>query len=738
MSALDLLEQCLNAVTKANSEGQEVNDYMNELQDLSLEISEKLNRIYAYLTPKLNRIISKYSYKYNLLPLVSQNRNFGSNSANSEKKSTFNELIEMCDKIEIAYQKSQRVVEQNSSNISNVDTIAGKLETMAVMNRKARVVRQRQALSVGEARRTLSQLKTMHSKVSDLFEGIVFESSPKTPIQILDLEKHKTKPSEAFSLNDSVKNIAESTQIEYFTPNISTNHQKMTDKKVVFADTTIPLTNPDYETKSTDVSADLFSSPNKSKPDQKSSIIDKSSSKDKSNGNEKKSPISQPSPLNIDSSANHTTSLAKPTFSPTFSLDRPVDTVAPSKIQDDPKNLISEAQSSLKPFTFNNQAAESQIPTSANASIKPAFSFNLSDQKNNDLNLLPTDFKQKQADSSSENKPDNSKPFAPSHPNLNSNEIKTSKKYHETYEKIKSRAHEFKQSPQNSKEVKTHIQTITKFVNQISRHSGIELIKNCNALIKILQKDNFKDGEMKEDFVVYISIKCFMNEIHNSLTTSKSSAFPLATVLKTAMVHVPCFYSKFISVFMIKFPLINNSSIPTIEELKNSKNLKMLIKSTKFSNKSSNEDIAQNLSTRYENALFLLSLLISIPKAPISANLNSANKNVLTDSDFSACFLWKILVNSIKSMKNSPDISCTIIQATLTTSGKFINSVYSKQFEKIMKIILTTITKISDDKMLSSNGLVSKMKIMDMCEHFESSKSFKDHEGCLTNDFWKS
>ena len=164
---------------------------MNELQDLSLEISEKLNRIYAYLTPKLNRIISKYSYKYNLLPLVSQNRNFGSNSANSEKKSTFNELIEMCDKIEIAYQKSQRVVEQNSSNISNVDTIAGKLETMAVMNRKARVVRQRQALSVGEARRTLSQLKTMHSKVSDLFEGIVFESSnvPKKIILILKISQ---------------------------------------------------------------------------------------------------------------------------------------------------------------------------------------------------------------------------------------------------------------------------------------------------------------------------------------------------------------------------------------------------------------------------------------------------------------------------------------------------------------------------------------------------------------------
>ena len=95
----------------------------------------------------------------------------------------------------------------------------------------------------------------------------------------VNTKKHKTKPSEAFLLNGSVKNIAESTQIEYFTPNISTNHQKTTDKKVVFADTTIPLTNPDYETKSTDVSADFFSSPNKSKPDHKSLIIDKNSSK---------------------------------------------------------------------------------------------------------------------------------------------------------------------------------------------------------------------------------------------------------------------------------------------------------------------------------------------------------------------------------------------------------------------------------------------------------------------------
>ncbi|MES1905688.1 MAG: hypothetical protein MHPSP_002871, partial [Paramarteilia canceri] len=122
------------------------------------------------------------------------------------------------------------------------------------------------------------------------------------------------------------------------------------------------------------------------------------------------------------------------------------------------------------------------------------------------------------------------------------------------------------------------------------------------------------------------------------------------------------------------------------------------------------EMLIHSMVKKYESATCLLVISLGVKPSPISSK---------SENDRYGSLLWKILVNAVVSLNQSPDLAHTIVNTVLYYSGEYLKSIYGVQFDKLMKSIGSNIdTQDICPECTSQNGLVSQMKLKDLCQNY--------------------
>ncbi|MEN2497938.1 MAG: hypothetical protein MHMPM18_002268, partial [Marteilia pararefringens] len=177
MSALTLLDDCLNILKTASDKGQDVQDLQDELHILAQELNVKLQNLDKVYSTKIRKIFARYYEKNKFILDCGKERLSFSKPLVEIKpdKQLYFEMISICEKIEIAYKKAQDICNVNEKNFLNQDQISKKLNELSIFKYRAKKIRQRQATSSSQTLEIIENLKKMLNKseslIIDITEG---------------------------------------------------------------------------------------------------------------------------------------------------------------------------------------------------------------------------------------------------------------------------------------------------------------------------------------------------------------------------------------------------------------------------------------------------------------------------------------------------------------------------------------------------------------------------------------